>query len=230
MKGIHTWMRGVFHGKRIGINLQARQIVTFFAVILLLTFVIFIAGTQNNYFARLWTFWTSENPGSDDYFEYIAFKQRFAFADTAFRVYEDHPALGVGLGNYAFYFEENLPMQPWNRQPDILRQITHVEGRDKLVTPKNLFLKLLAETGLAGFLTFLIFISAIVGCAVYLWLSSNPEVKMFGMAGIMALIAFVFIGFSFDSFALPNMWVIFGMITAACWIERTSPQNKENTA
>jgi hypothetical protein len=69
------------------------------------------------------------------------------YAETAYRMYEAYPILWVGLGNYAFFFESMLPNRPWHRQPDILRQLSQEEGRTKLITPKNLFVKILAESG-----------------------------------------------------------------------------------
>ncbi len=194
---------------------QIRQVVYLVLILVVAAGILYAAGSQNNYFARLWTFFSSQEEGGTDYFEYIAFKQRFAYAITAFRVYEAYPLLGVGLGNYAFYFDEMLPNQPWNRQPDILRQITHVEGRDKLITPKNLYMKILSEMGLIGLVTFLAFVAALIGCAVYLWLAIEDQARRFGLAALLALMAFFFIGFSFDSLAIPNMWVVFGLITAA---------------
>jgi hypothetical protein len=35
------------------------------------------------------------------------------------------------------------------------------------------------------------------------------------MSGFISIVAFAFVIFSFDSFALPNMWIVFGLITAA---------------
>jgi len=126
--------------------------------------------------------------------------------------------LGVGLGNYAFYFTEMLPEQSWFRQPEIVRQITPEEGRNRLITPKSLVARLLAETGLAGSAIFITFILAIIGCVIFLWLSPALEQRFWGLGGMLAMLVFAFVIFSFDSFALPNMWVVFGLVTAAAHI------------
>jgi len=97
----------------------------------------------------------------------------------------------------------------------VLRQIVPDIGRDRLVTSKNFYLRLLAETGLVGTAAFLAFLTAILGCALYLWLSPGPENRFWGTAGLLGLIGFFLVAFSFDSFAIPNMWVVFGFITAA---------------
>jgi hypothetical protein len=113
-----------------------------------------------------------------------------------------------------------LPDRPWNHQPDILRQLTPVEGQNQLITPKNLFAKILAETGMLGISTFLAFVVAVLGCVQYLWLGNSPEEKFWGISGLFGLIIFFIVAFSFDSFAIPNMWVVFGLITAATLVPR----------
>jgi len=150
-----------------------------------------------------------------NYFEYLGFGARYTYMETAYQVYDDYPILGVGLGNYAFYFEERLPDRPLAVIPEVLRLVVPVPGNSRLITPKNLILRVMAETGMLGLVTFIAFIMAILGCALYLWFSPKIEVKFWGVGGILGLIAFGLVAFSFDSFAIPNMWVVFGLITAA---------------
>jgi hypothetical protein len=82
----------------------------------------------------------------------------------------------------------------------------------------------MSETGLLGLATFLGFLMAILGCALYLWLSPQSEIRFWGTGGLLGLIAFILVAFSFDSFAIPNMWVVFGLITAGMRIWRPSSQ------
>jgi hypothetical protein len=194
-----------------------RRIAEALIAVLLLGIIIIGVGSQNRYFSRFWTYFTeSEQVGPNrTYLEYIGFRQRFAYAETAYRVYEAFPVLGVGLGNYAFYFEEMLPNLPWSRFPEVIRYITPDEDAPRLITPKNLYARILAETGLAGTILFTTFGFAVLGCALCLWFSSSKEQKGWGMGGLLALMVFPILVFSFDSFALPNMWVVFGLVTAA---------------
>ena len=50
---------------------------------------------------------------------------------------------------------------------------------------------------------------------VYLWKSRKPEERFWGTASLIGIVAFLGDTFSFDSFAIPNPWVMFGLITAA---------------
>lgn len=190
--------------------------------------VIFLAGTQNKYFSRMWRYWTGDAPENQTYLEYIAFSQRFAYWATAYNIYEAYPLLGVGLGNFAFYFEEMLPNQPYDSSQEILRQLVPSEGGNQLITPKHLYARLLAETGIIGTILFTTFLLAVLGCALSLWLLPDSEMKFWGLAGLLGLAAFCVVIFSFDSFAVPNMWVVFGFITAAAHLpQQTAPKNTQ---
>ncbi len=194
---------------------RGRRVLEIGAVVAVLFTVLIVVGSQNSYFSRLWRYFTEASQRHRSYLEYIAVEQRFVYWETALRTFTTHPMLGVGLGNYAFYFDEMLPNQPWSYQKEIIRQITPSEGQDRMITPKNLYAKLLAETGLLGTAAFTAFVFAMIGCVLFLLFSKSPEQRFWGTNGLLAMVVFVIVLFSFDSFALPNMWVVFGLITAA---------------
>jgi O-antigen ligase len=203
----------------------ARRAIEAGAVVLVLAGFIFFAGAKNTFFSRIWDYWSDIKETSlTGYFEYLGFGARFTYSETALRIYQEHPVFGVGLGNYAFYFEEMLPDRPLAQTPEVLRLVTPDVGRDRLITPKNLYFRLLAETGLVGMAFFLGFVTAILGCALYLWLASDRDQRFWGTAGLLGLLAFALSAFSYDSFAIPNMWVVFGLITAAAWVYRSQPE------
>jgi hypothetical protein len=124
-----------------------------------------------------------------------------------------------------------LPERPLANTPEVLRLVTPEEGRDRLITPKNFYYRVLAETGIVGAITFIAFLIDILGCALYLWLSPDPQVRFWGTGGLLGLIVFVLSAVSFDSFAIPNMWVLFGLITAATWVfTSSSSKDQEKSA
>ena len=84
------------------------------------------------------------------------------------------------MGNYAFYFEEMLPYRPIAAIPEVLRMVTPEKGRDRLVTSKNFYLRLLSETGMIGSIAFLAFMVSFSGCALCLWLSPGQEWHFWG--------------------------------------------------
>ena len=195
-----------------------RRLTEASAAIALVAALICLAGQNNAFFKRLWDFWdNSQTVNLDRYFKYLGFGARFTFGSAAFNVFDAHPILGVGLGNYAFYFEEAMPVVSIVDVPEVLRLVTQNVERYRLMTPKNFYLRILAETGIAGLATFLPFLLALFGSALYLYLSSHRHEQFWGTAGLCLLVAFSMSALSFDSFAIPNMWVVFGLLSAATW-------------
>lgn len=218
--------RSLFH------KFHLRRVIEALSLVGLLSVIVFLAGTRNEYFARVWDYWRRKPDQADyisylsGYFEYLGFGARFSYWQAAYSIFEGHPIMGVGLGNYVFYFDENLPDRPLALYPEVLRLVVPEEGRDRLITAKNLYLRLLAETGIVGLATFIAFVMGVAACGLYLCLSRDPETSYWGKAGILGLIAFGLIALSFDSFALPNMWVVFGLITAAARLHRRRAPNR----
>jgi O-antigen ligase len=211
---------------------KAWVIRIFEAIFLLVMFagLVRVAGTKNAFFARLWGYWMRDSKTSlSGYFEYLGFGARFVYGTAAYNTYSAHPVLGVGLGNYAFYFEEMLPDRPLGSMPELLRIITPEAGRNRLITAKVLYLRLLAETGLIGTAAFFAFLVAVLGCALYLWLSPDHDQKFWGRAGLLGMAAFLLGALSFDSFAIPNMWIVFGLITSSAWVYLRQPAAEAKT-
>jgi len=199
-------------------------------VIVLVIFVVggYTVGKHNAFFSRIWSYWLEKKDTSlADYFQYLGFGARLAYVSTAVNTFQAYPILGVGPGNYAFFFEKMLPDQPLAPTPELLRIISPEEGRNRLITPKNLYLRILAEGGLVGMATFLAFVAALVGCSLFLWFSKDSEEHFWGGAALLGLVVLALAAFSFDSFALPNMWILTGLITAASWqaYQRASRSN-----
>lgn len=194
-----------------------RRVLIAGLLVIILSVVILLAGTQSNYFSRIWRYWTEETRTSS-YLDYIAFSSRLVYWQTAFNMFEIYPLLGVGLGNYAFHFEESLPVRQYNSIPEVLRIVTHSQREGRLITSKNLYARLLAETGLTGLVTFFAYVIAILGCALFLWFSEDSRDKFWGEAGLLGIVAFSLTAISTDSFSIPNMWVVFGLITAAAHV------------
>ncbi len=196
---------------------------------LLLGLVVTLGG-RNRYFSRLWRYWTApEERGGQTYLEFIAVGQRVTYWETAYRMYADAPWLGVGLGNYAFHFAEYLPYRSWHRSPEIVRQLTPLEGNLRLITPKNLYLRLLAETGIVGTAFFAVFLACLLTVSLRLWRAGGAA-RFWGAGGLLGLAAFALAAFSFDSLALPNMWMLFGWISAAQGVYPTSGRKTRQAA
>ncbi len=197
-------------------------------VLAILIGALLAASTRSPFLTRMWNYWAEVKETSPrDYLDYVGFGARLMYAEAAYEIYDSHPLLGVGLGNFAFYVKEALPDRLLAKNPEILRILTPEIGRNRLVTPKNFYLRILAETGLVGAAAFSAFLVAMLGCVLALLYSRTNNPGFWGKAGVLALLSFGIAAISFDSFAIPNMWVNFGLITAAAWIS-TRPKDQEH--
>ena len=149
--------------------------------------------------------------------ERLAFAERLIYWSSALRTFGLYPVLGVGPGNAGFLFEETLP--------DYGYRLTEVqtllrEPSFGFPNPKSLWARLLAETGILGFVFFFWwFLSVGLGSAV-LWRRGEGFERVLGLAGVFAFLAQLVEGFSLDTYALPQLWLVFGLTTSALWVSK----------
>lgn len=172
-------------------------------------------GSGSGYISRMWNYWfTNSDRSLAEYLVFIGFGSRITYWRTAFRIFEAHPILGIGLGNYTLHFPAFIPPQQLIRTPQLLNHLVPAAGRNRIITSKHFAARILAETGLVGGAIFLVFLLILAAAGLYLWLSNHPQKKFWGTGSLLGLAAFAGVTFSFDSFAIPNPWILFGLITA----------------
>jgi len=142
--------------------------------------------------------------------------ERVVYWEFGWDVFNKYPILGVGLGNAGRFSEELLSPEAWKMSE--VRQILFYGT--SLPNTKNLWVRILSETGFVGFSFYMTWL-------IVLWLSASKlnqnmdtTFKAIGLAGQFALIALIFEGFSLDTFALPYLWVIFGILISTSWLSR----------
>ncbi len=142
----------------------------------------------------------------------LGFAERIIYWQSAFKVFEDHPWFGSGLGIAGYYFPEKTPSFGY-RLPEILSVLLY----DNFIpNAKNLWVRLLAESGIVGF-------SVFVAWVVSHWRDAKTVEKRkhsglfraMGLAGQLLIIALVVEGFSLDTFGLPYYWIGLGLIVAS---------------
>ncbi|MBI5353276.1 MAG: O-antigen ligase family protein [Chloroflexi bacterium] len=135
---------------------------------------------------------------------------RGAYMTSAFAEFEDHPLTGVGLGASGFYMYQNLPDWSLTTVPEIAKQL---DPSNRLYpNPKNLYIRLLAETGLIGFILFLAFQFHILGDMLGLLRRKETWVRFALVAGVFAWLAITFYNFTQDSLTTPNIWLVPGVL------------------
>lgn len=152
----------------------------------------------------------------------FSFAERILYWQTGWNIFNDHPISGVGIGNSGFFFEEYLPGFAWyfDEPRNLFFNATYQPNN------KNLWIRLLSETGIIGFSLFIIWLILIFIEAKSLSRQKEKQYAFVGYAGLFALIAFFFEGFSIDSFALPYYWTIFGIISGVYLISSTTTKEQ----
>jgi len=136
--------------------------------------------------------------------------ERVFYWEMGWNVFNQYPILGVGLGNVGRYAESMLPSEAW-KMPEIKNVLFQ---QTVLPNTKNLWTRILAETGIVGFIFYVTWLIVMWITSRKLYRDENPILKAFGLAGQLAILAYFFEGFSLDTFALPYVWVTLGLVLA----------------
>jgi O-antigen ligase len=161
------------------------------------------------YFSTLWG--EGLKGGLLDYLLANRVGSRLAYNFSGLKVYSLHPWTGVGLGGSGFYMLDFYP--DWAISDPSVEIATQLGERFRVFpNPKNMYVRLLAETGLVGFWLFMTFLISILGRIVHRLKSRDVTSKFVGTAGLFAWIAVAMVNFTQDSFTFPFMWVVLGMI------------------
>ena len=135
---------------------------------------------------------------------------RAAYMFGALGAYEQSPFAGVGLGASGFYIYNHLPDWAMTTVPDIARQLS--PDSNLYPNPKSMYVRLLAETGLVGFFSFLAFLFSILADSLLALRSGGPLMRYLGIAGLFSWLAILLYNVTQDSFATPNIWINLGIL------------------
>jgi O-antigen ligase len=184
--------------------------------VLRLGLVVVIAGvlvgagmflSRKEYITRLFN---SNASSIDEFIVQNSAGARAAYTFGALGAYDESPWLGVGLGASGFYIYDHLPDWSMTIVPEIARQLSP-ENR-LYPNPKNMYARLLAETGLLGFFLFLAFQFSILGDVLTALQKKASLFRFLGVAGLFSWFAILSYNFTQDSLAIPNIWINFGVL------------------
>jgi O-antigen ligase len=163
--------------------------------------------SRNDYVAGLF------NSDADSLEEFIVDNYagaRGAYTAGALGAYEESPFFGVGLGASGFYMYDHLPDWAMTFVPEISRQLAPTSHL--YPNPKNMYARLLAETGLIGFALFMIYLLSMLGDALRALQGKTIFSRYLGIAALFSWIAILIYNGTQDSFATPNIWINFGIL------------------
>ena len=162
---------------------------------------------QKGYIARLFT---SRADSLEEFVIQNSAGARAAYTFGALGAYEESPLAGVGLGASGFYIYDHMPDWAMTTVPDIARQFSP-ENR-LYPNPKNMYVRLLAETGLVGLFMFVAFLFSLLGDSLLALKNNTPVLRYLGIAGLFSWLAIGMYNATQDSFATPNIWINLGIL------------------
>ncbi|MDP1545453.1 MAG: O-antigen ligase family protein, partial [Anaerolineales bacterium] len=203
LRSVWKWFTNGFRSRAFDIILRLGMI----AVVVGVLVGAFLFLSQKNYFRRLWEF---NVESVSEYMVNINAGARGAYSAGALAAFEEYPLTGSGLGASGFYIYQNLPDWSLTTVPEIARQLSP-ESR-LYPNPKNLHVRLLAETGLIGFILFLAFQFHVLGDTLSLLKRNELWTRFAAVAGVFAWLAIALYNFTQDSLTTPNIWLVSGIM------------------
>ena len=181
-------------------------------VVMILAVMISIFGallflSRKNYISRLWN---TQATSVQDFLIQNSAGARAAYIWGALGAYRDHPWTGVGLGADGFYIYQNLPDWIMTMVPEIASQLSPTSAL--YPNAKNLYVRLLAETGLIGFVLFLAFQLFILGDTIAALRQRVALWRYLGIAALFSWLGIIFYNMTQDSFATPFIWLNLGIL------------------
>jgi O-antigen ligase len=113
-------------------------------------------------------------------------RDRLAHAEACFNLFLEHPLIGVGEGKSGFYVYSSYPV--WALDQDV-GQAAFVSNTADLPTSFNLFLQMLAETGLVGTAIFVALLISMLADCYGAMNAARDKWKRMVFAGILLALA-----------------------------------------
>lgn len=198
-------------------KLQAKKIIFVIIFVLILGSIVVPLATNISYIDKtLHAFKRAEN--LTEFVGMASVGERSVGMVSGFYTFTDYPIFGVGLGQNIFYSTNYLP--EWFYETQSVDNWLDPNSRF-LPNARNIFIRVLAETGLVGFVLFILFLySTYTNCR-----PQNEKELLFRRILIVNLI------FNYavrETFALPDEWFALGLLTFSSYINISKSVNDEN--
>ena len=217
MRSAWAWFFDGFHKRIFDVLIRFGMIAAILAALVGSVFFL----SQRNIFRNLLA---ANTDSLSAYLVGINAGARGAYSAGAWAAYEKYPLSGAGFGASGLYIYQNLPDWSLTSLPEIARQQS-TENR-LYPNPKNMYIRLFAETGLIGFILYLAFQLYLLGDIFALSRQREPWARFSAIAGVFAWLGITFYNFTQDSFATPNIWLVPGiMVGLSVHLAARKPEN-----
>ena len=159
---------------------------------------------QNNYIKK-----EIESFKLDDSTHSLSNKSRFGIQQAMFYVFLENPISGTGYGLQAFESRKKYPA--WAKKNNWEFRVKYLNQNDKRFPPGyNMYLRILSETGLVGFL---IFCGLLI--QVFLWCYNNfNKHNLYSIVILISMTGFSMNWLKMDSLRIYGFWLCLAIIFA----------------
>ena len=144
----------------------------------------------------------------DDSTHSLSNKSRFGIQQAMFYVFLENPISGTGYGLQAFESRKKYPT--WAKKNNWEFRLKYLNQNDKRFPPGyNMYLRILSETGLVGFLFF-----GLMLLQIFLWCFNNlkSEISTVAFIILISMIGFSLNWLKMDSFRIYFFWLCLALI------------------
>ncbi|MRS04883.1 hypothetical protein EG832_16960 [bacterium] len=160
--------------------------------------------------ALLFDFQTIQQLGFLGWASRLVFAERIVYWIAGFSVFVLYPIFGVGLANIGFLIPQTMTAFGYSL-PEVLRIYLN---NTFIPNAKNLWVRILGETGIVGFSVFVAWLWVAWKTARAIERHPSPIAQAMGLTGQVVIVGLIFEGFSLDTFALPYYWITLGLVLA----------------
>ena len=127
---------------------------------------------------------------------------------VAANIIKKHPLFGVGLGNYGFYYESNLPR--WGSD-----YLMTKGTRGMWANPKGIYMQILTDTGIIGFFIFSLFIIVTLKKNARLTKEADSDYMKTVAIGLrLSFFTLLIQGLSFSGLYFSHWWFLLAAMAA----------------
>lgn len=149
-------------------------------------------------------------------FSSISNRSRFGMQLASLRVFADHPLVGVGFGQQGYHNQKYLP--PWAVTNNYEFRLWYKNPNEPSFPPGyNIYVRILAETGVIGLLLFM----TVIGVVIYKSFKLSRQDHDIGILGMVLFISFLGTAINWlqiDSFRIFGFWISMAILF---WTEKS---------
>ena len=146
--------------------------------------------------------------------ENVSNRSRFGMQVAQWEVFKEHPIIGVGLGQQAYYSRFHYPA--WAVTDNYEFRLWYKNPNVKNFPPGyNLYVRILAEHGLVGIFLFLSFVAVCIWEAIKIFNSKNKEHSILGMVLALTLIGLSINWLQSDTYRFYGFWLSLAILYSA---------------